>query len=183
MSDDLEKPYFLTMTIVGWIDLFTAKNHKLLIVDSLKYCQQHKGLLLYAWCLMSNHMHLIAGAEGKLALSEILRDFKKFTSKQLIQQITNEPESRRDWLLRYFSFQSMHLKRIKNYKIWQDGNHAEIIYSSNFFHKKLNYIHNNPVKALIVQYPEEYMFSSARNYAHKEYLIEIILESQELITY
>lgn len=110
---DPDKPYILSMSIIGWIDLFTSKNHKLLIADSLKYCQNYKGLLLYAWCLMSNHLHLIAGSDRNTTLSNILRDFKKYTSKKLIEQIKEEPESRRDWLLMYFSFQSRHLKGIK----------------------------------------------------------------------
>ena len=180
---DPDRSYFLTMTVIGWIDLFSRKNHKLLIVDSLKYCQNHKGLLVYGWCLMPSHLHLIAGSNGKYNLSDILRDFKKFTSKHLIQQIKEEPESRRDWLLRYFAFQAKVLKRIENYKVWKDGNHSEIIYSSAFFHEKLKYIHDNPVKAKIVEFPEEYIFSSARNYADREFLIDVILESTELKTY
>jgi REP element-mobilizing transposase RayT len=52
------------MTVVGWIDVFTRPNHKSVIVDSLKYCQWYKGLEIYGWCLMSNHMHMIAKAVG-----------------------------------------------------------------------------------------------------------------------
>ena len=68
--------YFLTMTVVDWVDVFTRPIYKHIIVDALKYCQQHKGLRLYAWCLMSNHLHLIAAAEEGRNLSDILRDFK-----------------------------------------------------------------------------------------------------------
>ena len=103
--------------------------------------------------------------------------------KKIIQNIITNPESRRDWLLRYFKYQAQVLKRIKNYKVWKDGNHVELIYNSKIFYQKLNYIHNNPVKAMIVEYPEEYLFSSARNYADRDCLLEIIQESQELITY
>ncbi len=180
---DQYKPYFITMTIVGWIDVFTRKNHKLLIVNSLKYCQKYKGLEIFAWCLMPNHLHAIVRASGKQTLSEILRDFKKHTSKKIVQQIIEEHESRRGWMLAHFKHSGRYLKRIKEYKVWQDGNHAVIIYSPNFFYQKLNYIHKNPVKAMIVSHAEDYWFSSARNYAERDYLIEIIKESSQLITY
>jgi putative transposase len=178
-----EKAYFLTMTVVNWIDVFSRMNHKMAVVDSLKYCQENKGLCIYGWCLMTNHLHLIAMAAGEPTLPEILRDFKKFTSKKIVQQIIEEPESRRSWLLSDFEYAGRFLHRIKNYKFWQDGNHPEIIYSPKVFYQKLNYIHNNPVKAMIVEYPEEYIFSSARNYAGRTSLLDIIEESPQLITY
>ena len=78
--------YFLTFTIVDWIDIFTRYSYKEIVVDSLKYCQQNKGMRLYAFCLMINHIHLIASAEGNLKLFEIVRDFKKFTNKLLIRE-------------------------------------------------------------------------------------------------
>ena len=174
---DEEKPYFLTMTVVGWIDLFTRKNHKMMLIDSLCYCQKEKGLAIFGYCLMPSHLHLIARSDGNSTLSDILRDFKKFTSKALIQQILNEDESRRDWMLEYFRKAGEDIKGIKNYKLWQDGNHAEVISSNSFFNEKLDYIHNNPVKELIVERPEDYYFSSARNYAGLNNFLDIILES------
>ncbi len=180
---DHDKPYFITMTAVGWIDIFTRKNHKILIINSLKYCQKHKGLSIFAWCLMPSHLHMIARADGKQTLSEILRDFKKHTSKKIVEQVIEEPESRRGWMLAYFKHSGRYLKRIKDYKVWQDGNHAEIIYSPEFFYQQLNYIHKNPVKEMIVSNEDDYWFSSARNYSERDYLLEIILESSQLITY
>jgi REP element-mobilizing transposase RayT len=156
-----EKAYFLTMTVEGWIDVFTRKNHKLTIINALRYCQKEKGLAIYGYCLMSNHLHLIARAEGNYTLSEILRDFKKFTSKAIVSEILEEPESRREWILEYFNGAGKRTNKKVTFKFWQDGNHAEIIYSNKFFDQKLNYIHNNPVKELIVEKPEEYLFSSA----------------------
>jgi putative transposase len=94
-----DKEYFITMTTVGWLYVFTHKNHKMAIVDSLKYCQRNKGLEIYGWVLMHSHLHLICSAAEGFCLSDILRDFKKFTSKKIIGQIKNEPESRREWLL------------------------------------------------------------------------------------
>jgi REP element-mobilizing transposase RayT len=180
---DREKAYFLTLTVVGWIDIFIRKNYKLTIINSLQYCQKGKGLEIFGYCIMPSHLHLIARAEGKITLSDILRDFNKFTSKAIIRQILNRPESRRDWMLEYFRKAGENLKGITNYKFWQDGNHAEIISSNQFFDEKLNYIHNNPVEELIVERPEDYFFSSARNYAGLDNYLEIVLESVKQHTY
>ena len=176
-----EKAHFLALTVVGWIDVFTRRNHKLQIVESLKYCQKHKGLALLGWCLMPNHLHLIARADGEYNLSEIIRDFKKYTARRIIEMIREEPESRREWMLNYFSYKGKPLKRIAKYKFWQDGNQAKVIYSAGFFYEKLNYIHQNPVKDMIVKNPEDYLFSSARNYADLDYLLEIEWETQQMV--
>lgn len=180
---DQEKAYFITMTVVGWIDVFTRKNHKMAIVNSLQYCQDHKGLEIFAWCLMPSHLHLIARSNGDNAIGDIIRDFKKYTSRKIIEQIIHQPESRRVWMLNQFEFAGKHIKGIKKYKFWQSGNHAEIIYSPSFFYNKLNYIHKNPVVEMIVTREDDYFYSSARNYAERDHLIEIIVESSQLITY
>jgi REP element-mobilizing transposase RayT len=177
---DQRKPYFLTLTVVGWIDVFTRKNHKLTVINSLQYCQKDKGLTIFGYCLMSSHLHLIARTESDYSLSDILRDFKKFTSKALIKEILNETESRRDWMLDYFT-KAGDSNKI-NYKLWQEGNHPEEITSNRFFSEKLDYIHNNPVNELIVERPEDYYFSSARNYAGLDNPLEIIKETVPLKT-
>ena len=132
---------------------------------------------------MPSHLHMICRATSTPSLSEILRDFKKFTAKKLVEQIQDEPESRREWILELFYKAGKHMKRIKNYKIWQDGNQAKIIYTPKFFYEKLEYIHTNPVKEMIVENPEDYLFSSARNYADLRGILDIIVETPKLITY
>ncbi|MEQ8581267.1 MAG: transposase [Marinoscillum sp.] len=166
--------YFLTLTVVDWVDVFTRPVYKHHIVNSLKYCQQQKGLELYAWCLMSNHLHLIASADEEHNLSDILRDFKKFTNKTIIASIQEEPESRRKWVLDRFEFSGRYNPKIKNYKFWQDGNDAKEITSNHFLDQKLDYIHMNPVKAEIVSEPEHYRYSSARDYAGEKGLLDLV---------
>jgi putative transposase len=180
---DQKKAYFLTLTVVGWIDVFTRKNHKITIIDSLRYCQKEKGLVIFGYCLMSSHLHLIVRAESNYSLSDILRDFKKFTSKAIIRQIVDETESRRDWLLEYFRNCGGNLKKKSDFKFWQERNHPIEITSNKFFNEKLNYIHNNPVEELIVERPEDYFFSSARNYAGLDNYLEIVLETVQQKTY
>ena len=153
------------------------------MIDALSYCQKNKGLVIFGYCLMPSHLHLIARAEGKYTLSDILRDLKKFTSKSLVKQIEEEGESRREWMLKHFAKAGEHLRSIKNYKFWQDGNQAKEIYSNQFLYEKLDYIHNNPVEEMIVARAEDYIFSSARNYASLDYVLDVCLITPELKTY
>lgn len=170
-----EEAYFITITTVGWIDVFTRLNQKKNIIAALQYCQQMKGLEIYSYVLMSNHIHLLCKATEGFILSDVIRDFKKFTSKKIIKTIIDEPESRREWMLDCFLKACEHLKREQKYKVWQDGYHAELIYSNTFIKQKIEYIHNNPVKDKIVALPEDFYFSSARNYAGLDNELEVIL--------
>jgi len=166
--------YFVTITTVGWIDVFTRLKQKFVITNALTYCQEHKGLEIYAYCIMSSHIHMLCKAKEGYLLSDIMRDFKKYTSKKIIETIVNHPESRREWMLKYFKKACSHLKRNQEYKVWQDGYHAEICSSNKFIKQKLDYIHNNPVIEKYVENPEDYIFSSARNYADLDSELNII---------
>jgi putative transposase len=165
--------YFLTMTVVDWVDLFTRPTYKHIIVESLKYCQEKKGLQVYAWVLMTNHLHIIAAADEGRNLSDILRDFKKFTSRQLVEAIEQENESRKEWMLYRFHLAGKYDPKITHYKLWQDGNEAKEIHNNAFLDQKLEYIHQNPVRAEWVDEPEQYRYSSAANYAGLAGLIDV----------
>jgi REP element-mobilizing transposase RayT len=177
-----DKSYFLTMTIVDWIDLFTKVNHKMLLIDSLKYCQGKKGLNIFGWCLMPSHLHLIANTSIPFELDDVIRDFKRFTCNHLIDQILNEPESRREWLIDKFQFAAKSHPKNKKYKLWQDGNHAIEIFSEKVAWQKLKYIHRNPVVDKIVDKEEEYLFSSARNYYNLPFLLPVDCLTPPVIT-
>jgi putative transposase len=126
-------------------------------------------------CLMTNHIHLIASAKEEGSLSDVLRDFKKFTNKAIISAIQQEPESRRDWLLDRFAFAATLNPKIKTYKFWREGNEAKEIHTNAFLEQKLTYIHQNPIRAEIVTEPQDYLYSSARDYAGIKGLLDIIL--------
>ncbi|MBN1187181.1 MAG: transposase [Bacteroidales bacterium] len=172
---DNDRPYFLTMTTIGWVDIFTRKEQKLLVIDSLSYCQKEKGLIIFAYCLMPSHLHMICKADEGFSLSDILRDMKKFTSKAIVEQMMEEAESRREWLLPMLSKEGKKYTREQKYKVWQNGNQPEIIYSPSFLYEKLEYVHNNPVQDLIVEKPEDYLFSSARNYAGLDNFLDVVV--------
>ena len=171
-----EAMYFVTITAVGWVDLFTRPELKHVIIDSLRYCQKEKDLIIHAWCLMPSHLHLIISSSSDL--SAILRDFKKFTSKELVRTIEEIHESRRGCILDLFGEVADHLKRIRNYKVWQDGNHPIQLFNAAITRQKLDYIHNNPVADETVGEPGDYLFSSARDYYtnKKGYLDLVMIE-------
>ncbi len=157
-AQDNEKAYFITITTVYWIDLFTRLNHKMTIIDSLNFCQKEKGLEIYAYVLMPSHLHLMCRAKEGFELSNIIRDFKKITSKKLIQKIKEEPKSRREWILEQFAKACSHLKRAQEYKVWQDGYHAEEVSSNKFIDQKLNYIHENLEGSQVHKVFNEFLF-------------------------
>ncbi|MEO6149379.1 MAG: transposase [Mucilaginibacter sp.] len=170
-----EDIYFVTFTIVDWVDIFTRPVYKQLIIDSLIYCQQHKGLEVYAYCLMTNHLHLLTAAQLPAKLPDIIRDFKKHTNKQIIGLIQQENESRRDWILHRFQYHAKYNTRVQDYKVWQDGYHGISCDNTKILLQKLDYIHNNPVTAGIVTEPQHYLYSSAANYAGENGLISVLL--------
>jgi len=173
---DQHSTYFLTMTVVYWVDVFTRPVYKDIIVDSLNYATNAKGLEIYAWVIMTNHVHLVARCKTPHRMSDFLRDFKKFTSKRIVEQIQEINESRKDWLLDKFSFEARRTRRAENYKLWKDGNHAIDLVEYNIDAiEKINYIHNNPVRAGIVAFPEQYLYSSAIDYAGQKGLVKVVV--------
>ncbi len=165
--------HYLTLQIVGWVDLFTRQIYKDIIIENLKYCQENKGLVIYGYVIMSNHIHLLVHAENN-NLSNVIRDFKSYTSKVFLKTIEHySKESRKEWLLNYFEHSAKKHKRNSKYQIWTHENHAEYIYSERFINQKIDYIHNNPVEAGIVFNAEDYIYSSARNYARLDYILKV----------
>lgn len=162
-----ESIHFITFAVVEWVDVFTRKEYRDIVLDSLRYCQQNKGLLIHGWCIMSNHIHLAVSAKHD-NLSDVLRDFKKYTSKEIIKAIKeNTSESRKDWMVAVFSEQGKKNSRNSNYQLWRQDNRPKEMYSLKFIAQKLNYIHNNPVEAGIVERAEDYLYSSAKDYSGK----------------
>lgn len=115
--------YYLTLQIVHWADIFTRKIYRDIVIDSLKYCQKNKGLEIYAFVIMSNHIHLLARG-GNNNLSDVLRDFKRHTSKRIIEAVQSKGESRREWLLMIFRHAARKHKRNKSYQVRTYKNRA-----------------------------------------------------------
>jgi len=169
---DQNAPYFLTCKVIYWVDVFTRREYRDIVVDSLNYCVKEKGLTVFSWVIMSNHIHLVCQAEEPFRLSDILRDFKKHSSKQIVKSIQEINESRREWLLDKFAFEARRTGRAEVYKLWTDDNHAVDLTRIDIM-QKINYIHNNPVRAGLVEYPDHYLYSSAKDYAGQKGLVNV----------
>ena len=168
--------YFITSTVVDWVDVFTRPLYKQIVIEALKYCQLNKGLEIYGWVLMSNHLHMISGVNGRYGIADILRDFKKFTSKKIVSEMMHDvKESRRKWMLERFRAAAADDLKIKDCRFWQSGNNVETVCSEDFFRQKLNYIHLDPVRSEFVVSPKDYMYSSAVDYAGSKGLLDVII--------
>jgi REP element-mobilizing transposase RayT len=127
IGGDQEMPYFLTFQVVGWADVFTRKVYRDLILENLSYCRLEKGLFLYGYVIMSNHIHLVVQQkDGKLSgwvrarLNDLVgQDFKKFTSKKFLKMILENPqESRKEWLKMIFAYHAEFNKRSGDMQFW-----------------------------------------------------------------
>lgn len=157
--------------MVDWADVFTRKNHKRAIIESLRYCIAHKGLNVYAYCLMTNHLHMVANCNEPFQLKDTIRDFKRYSAKKILGQIQNEPESRRENFMLLFKKAAKKNAKSKVFKFWKTGNHAIELYSEKFIWEKIHYVHNNPVVENFVSNPEYWLYSSASNYMEKESIL------------
>ena len=158
-----DQPNFITLTIVGWVDLFIRPVYTNILDESLNFCIQQKGLVVHAYVYMTSHLHLIISSK-KEDIDNIVRDFKKHTAKKLIEAILEHPESRREWLMNKFSFEAKRLKRNSKYKVWKDGFHPVMLDTYKKWEQKLNYIHNNPVNAQFVYHERDWKNSSYAAY-------------------
>lgn len=153
--------FFVTLTIVGWIDLFTRKDYCDEIIRYLNICIARKGLRVYAFCIMPSHIHRICDAESG-EVGPLMRDFKSYTAKQLLQLIQGHSgESRRDWLLYLFRYFAKPKVSNSEFQVWQHGTHPISLESNRWIDEKIEYIHQNPVKAGLVNEPQNYIYSSA----------------------
>ena len=171
--EDQHAVYFLTFTVTDWVDVFTRPVYNNIIMEGLTYCRANKGLKLYAWCLMTNHLHLVCQTETPFRLTDFIRDFKQFTAKKTLKTIQEINESRQDWMLYRFEYAGKYDNRITKYRFWQDTSHPILLDTNLLLDQRIAYTHQNPVKRMVVEKEEDYLFSSARNYSSLNALIEI----------
>ena len=153
--------YFVTFSVVGWMDVFTRREYQDILVENLAFCQKNKLLKIFYYCIMPSHIHFISFSE-KGSLSNVLRDFKSFTAKKLMEAIeTNPQESRKEWMIKQFSYYGSLSSQKQERQFWNHGNHPFYLYSNKMIGQKIDYIHNNPVEAGFVNLPHEWRLSSA----------------------
>ncbi|MBA9075546.1 REP-associated tyrosine transposase [Rufibacter quisquiliarum] len=167
--------YFLSMATVEWVDVFTRREYCEIVVASLRFCIERKGLILHAWVIMPNHLHLIASAAENKELTSILRDFKKFTATQLLTAIQENPaESRKRWMQWIFQSNGARNSQNRHHQFWQQSNHPQELDSNYLMSQKLDYLHQNPVKTGLVEEPAHWRYSSATDYAGGKGLLSLV---------
>lgn len=152
--------YFVTFSVVGWLDVFTRRSYQDIIVNSIKFCQDKKSLKLYCYCIMPSHVHFIAASESK-NLGNILKSMKSFTAIEIMDAINNNPqESRKELFMHQFKYYGQK-KSDEGNQFWKHDNHPFFLESKEMIDQKVNYILNNPVEAGFVNEPHEWRLSSA----------------------
>lgn len=165
--------YFVSFATINWIDVFTRQVYFDVLAESVKYCRAEKGLELYAYCFMPSHVHFIFRSSNEKP-SELLRDFKRHTSKKLIETIENNPqESRKEWLLWMFKRAGSRNATTNKYQFWQQHNKPIELWSAHIINQKIDYIHKNPVESGFVTNPVDWKYSSARNFQDDSTVLEI----------
>jgi REP element-mobilizing transposase RayT len=162
-----DKPHFLTCTVMEWLPVFSHPEAVAILLDSWRYQREHDGLRFYGYVVMENHIHFIAQAER---LDKCMATFKSFTAKRIINHLE---EQQAEYLLARLRFAKRAHKSDREYQFWQEGSHAELVFSDAMMREKLEYIHANPVKRGYVDKGEQWRYSSARCYAGEVGLIEI----------
>lgn len=137
---EVEKPHFLTCTIVEWLPLFTRPTLVEIVLNTWRYQQANQGLRLYGYVVLENHLHYLAQSPD---LAKSVARFKSFTARHIIEHLeTTNAES----TLKRLRFAKCAHKVNRVYQVWQEGTHAELVYSESVMRQKLDYIHHNPVK-------------------------------------
>jgi REP element-mobilizing transposase RayT len=171
-----EGVYFVSFAVVDWLDVFTRNEYKDILLDSLSYSQKNKGMEVFSWCIMTNHIHLVFRSVGELNPEILLGDFKRFTSRKIIQAIIDNPkESRKDWLLEQFKKAAGQSSNVNGYQFWRHDNKPIELWSNKVITEKIDYIHRNPVEEGLVFRPEDYVYSSAMDYSGEKGLLSDVI--------
>jgi len=168
--------HYITFAVVEWVDVFTRQQYCDIFLENIREGQKENGLLVHSWVLMPNHFHGILSVREGFTLSHTLGEIKRKSSMMIMQAIEkSETESRRDWMLDIFSQAGGANKRNGKRQFWRQENHPKECFGKEFTQQKMNYIHQNPVRAGIVGVPEHYIYSSARDYAGQKGSLHIDL--------
>lgn len=168
--------YFVSFAVVGWLDVFIKDEYVQLLLKSLRFCQKNKGMEIHAWCIMPNHVHLVFRSVTGQKPELLLGDFKRFTSKAIVAAIKeNAEEPRNKFLLNFFLKEGLKTSNVNQYQFWRHDNHPIELWSNWVIWQKINYTHQNPVKAGLVTRAEDYRYSSAIDYADEKGLLENIV--------
>jgi REP element-mobilizing transposase RayT len=162
-------PQFLTCSVVGWLPVFTKPETVQILLDSWQFLQDHNRLTLLGYVVLENHVHFIASAQD---LSKEV-DFKSYTARRVIDHLREHHVST---ILDGLEYHQSRRKTDREFQLWQEGRHPQVIETEAILRQKLEYIHQNPVKRGYVGDPTHWRYSSARNYARMESLVSVITD-------
>ena len=149
-------PQFYTATIYKWQHLLTDDKNKDIIIGSLKFLVTEKRIVLNAFVIMSNHIHLIWQPMFGFTPSDIQASFMKFTAQQLKRSLTKNNVE----ILTSFKVN----KYDREYQFWKREPLGIELISPAVFEQKIDYIHYNPLLSGLCINPEDYYYSSAKFY-------------------
>jgi putative transposase len=167
---DTAKPHFMTVTVNGWLPVFTKPETVVIVLESWRYLIKNDSFLLYAYVILENHIHLIASAPD---LANVMKRFKMFTARKIIDLLKERNSAT---LLRHFQALKRDHKTQSDYQLWEEGFHPQEITVDEMMRQKVEYIHLNPVKRGYVDDPTHWRSSSARNYAGQPGLIDVVTD-------
>jgi REP element-mobilizing transposase RayT len=171
-----EGVYFISFAVVEWLDVFTRNEYKNIVIDALQYCQQQKGMEIFAWCIMTSHVHLIFRSANGQKPQLLIGDFKRFTSKAIVKAIIENPkESRKKFLLEQFLKAGSKSSNVNKYQFWHHDNKPIELWSNKVIDEKIDYIHKNPVEEGLVFRTEDYLYSSALDYAGEKGILDNVI--------
>lgn len=157
--------YFVSFSVVGWLNVFTKRIYQDILVESINFCKQNKELKIYSYCIMPSHVYFVSYSENG-SLSNILRDLKSYTANQLIKAIEdNSQESKKELFLKLFRHFGGKRPQKQKMQFWKHDNHPFFLYSNKMIDQKIDYIHNNPVVAGFVNHAYEWRLSSANEFS------------------
>ncbi len=167
--------YFITFNTVDWVDVFIRPVYKQVVVHTLNHFIDNKGLIVNAWCLMTNHLHMMIQAREGYVIAEIEKEFKSFTTTKVLEAIDTEPEARKDWMMKRFENFSNLMGLMKKYHVWQSSSSPAFIdlRKTDTLIEQFSFIHDNPVRDRFVDTAADYPYSSARDYAGMKGLVNI----------
>ncbi|MCE5198804.1 MAG: transposase [Armatimonadota bacterium] len=155
-------PHFITWTITAWLPLFVSSKYCDMIVQSLAYCRAKRELLVHGYVIMPTHVHAIVSANDSADLSSILRDSRKYTAREIVNQLKEDGNVLYDWVFRDAARKDGRPEG--SYRVWQAGFHPETLESEKFVLQKLEYMHNNPLRKGLIEKQEHWRYSSAGLY-------------------
>ncbi len=162
-----QRPHFLTNTVVAWLPVFSYPDYANIILDSCRFLQKERSIVILAWVIMENHLHWIAtGPE----LAKRVGEFKSYTAKTILEKMKQNNAS---ILLQELEYYKLRHRADQTYQLWQEGSHPKVIECDEVCWQKVEYTHNNPLRRGFVDQPEHWRYSSARSYMGMPGLIDV----------